>query len=203
MPGIPDTAREYVPARAIDLEYLQWELFGIVRGEYTPEMLFSAGDWEKESELAVEKLKEDDMGSWYPKQLTALANSQAIRKYREGPDISNKKNTALLRCYFRSADLYSSRTSSIEAKEFAEEMYDRSLEYIRFNVDTRDGRIHLLVSQGNIVAAREAQDQEAQVMDEQHEQSVVAIRLPVPGYLAIIALIGAMFSSGYCRRKKD
>jgi hypothetical protein len=198
LPGVPDTV-PYGPVTAVDTNYLQLEVLNIAPGVYTSKILHSGEDWEKEADMAERKFQ--DTGSTLPVSVAILANSQAIRKYQEGPYTSGEKDTALSRCYLRSAYLYS-QSPVDENRQFAEDMYDRSLAYNRFNFDAWDGKIKLLESQGSFVAAQEARDQKQQAIDDQVRLAHDAIWLPLPLCLPLIALCCAVLLISGIRKSR-
>lgn len=187
-PGLPDTVKVSL-TDAIDPGYITSEILGVSQGPFTSKILFTAEDFEAESNKASTFAQGGYPGA---DKVALVHNSFAIRKYEEGSFTSGEKDAALTRCYLRSADLLS-RSSVEEDKKFAVDMYDRSLEYNRFNFDAWDGKIKLLESQGDTTAADEAREQkhEAEV-----DQAALAFRtrtfLPLPAYIVVGALLGAM-----------
>jgi hypothetical protein len=196
-PGVPD-AVNINPASAIDPQYLQFEM-GIGHGTFTSKILHSADDWEKESEAAVNFMNEG-----YPTAdgIAAATNSQAIRKYRDGPSTSGEKDKALSRCYLRSANIWSTGKNNPDSLQFAEDMYDRALEYNRFNFDAWDGKIKLLESQGLTSVAQDVRDQKNDAMNDQARLAYnTHWFLPLPGYMIIIAVFGAILLMATTRKK--
>jgi uncharacterized membrane protein (DUF106 family) len=82
-------------------------------------------------------------------------------------------------------------------------MYDRALEYNRFNFDAWDGKIKLLEKQGSFVAAQTVRLQKQQAMDDQKGLIADAFLLPLPGHIVIIALFGAMLLVVMNRKKNN
>jgi hypothetical protein len=198
MPGFPDSA-ELNPAAAIDPGYLQFEVLGIQPGIYTSKILYTPEDWEKESEAALKKSQEPE--STFAGGFALAANSQAIKKYQDGPYTSGEKNLALSRCYLRSATLWS-QIKTPDKQQFAEDMYDRALGYDRFNFDAWDGKISLLESQGSFLTAQELRDKKQEAMEDQARlHNSMNSLLPLPGYIVLTALFGAMLL--VVIRKKD
>lgn len=197
LPGVPDAVKVN-PSSAIDPQYLSFEL-GIGNGLFTSKILHSAEDWEKESE-AAEKMM--NMGAPGTAGIAAATNSQAIRKYQDGSYTTGEKNTALSRCYLRSANIWSTGKNNPDSLQFAEDMYDRSLEYNRFNFDAWDGKIKLLESQGLISEAQDIRDQKQKAMTDQARLAFNTHSfLPLPGYVVIIAVIMAMLLMVTIRKK--
>ena len=186
LPGIPDSF-EYSPADAIDLNYIQIQVLEIGEGVYTSSILHSAEDWEKEASAAEEKVCS---GCSFPSGIALLANSKAISKYQSGDYTSGERNAALTRCYLRSADIYA-QSPIQDNKDFALDMYDKALEYNRFNYDAYNGKIKLLESQGSFVQAQVVRSEMQRARSDQEHLIYSASLLPLPGYIVILAVLFA------------